>query len=1043
MRQAGRSLPEYRAAAGRRVASSTPSPTPELAAELTLQPVRRYGVDAAILFSDIVVPAARHRLRGRHRAGPGPGRRRALPRRAPTWRGCGPSSPRPTSPYVAETVRPGRASSPARRPAHRLRRRALHRGQLPRRGRAVPRLRRSRPSCTATPRSGTQLRDRLAAIAVASLRAQVAAGAAGGPALRLLGRLARRRDDYAPLRPAGHPARPRRASPTSACRRSSSAWAPASCWRSWRRPGADVVGVDWRVPLDEARRRVGPGQARAGQPRPGASAWHRGPWSRTATRGARRAAAASRRRATSSTSGHGVLPETDPGVLGRRRRARARGDRAPADDRCPRHGPRHAGAPEEIEAVLHADPPRPAARRPSSWPSSQRRYQAIGGVSPLAERTQAQVDAAARRARATRRPGRYVVAFGAKHTDPLIEEAAAATCARRPRTGHRPRAHPARLVDGIEEYLDRAAARARLRRRFVPVGPWYAEPGLVELLAARVRAAASPRRRDDTGSSSPPTRCPSGSARPATPTPSSSPSRPGWWRRRPASTNGWSPGRAPGARPSRGSAPTCATRCAGWRPRASPTPSSCARSASSPTTSRCSTTSTSRSRASPPSGGLAYARTASLNDDPAFIAVLADVVVDRRPVAHDATPRSVVVVGGGISGLAAAWELTGGAEPRAGRARRSSCSEASARLGGPLRSERLRRARRRHGPRRIPRPPARGARPLPRGRPRATRWCRSPPAVRPSGPGAGCARCPEGHALGIPTRFWPTARAGILGRAGTLAPGPRRAAPAARRPGSDRRPRRRPARRAQARPAGGRRAGRPAHRRHPRRVGRRHVRRRDLPAAAGGGAAPGQPHAGAASRGAPADPDGPPLFWSLREGMGSLVEALGGAPGRTRASSSGSPSRSTGSSARRRGLVGGVGRPDGRGDAVVLATPAPATAPLLRPHDDEAAALLEAIDYASVVAGDVPRRRRRMPAALLRHGLPRAPPQPGAAPTSLGPSPRARSSTASGPTWPATGEVLLRASLGRIDDARPGGMERRRGRRPRLGGAGHAHGRER
>jgi uroporphyrinogen decarboxylase len=55
MRQAGRSLPEYR-----EVRAGTPMlqacMTPELACEITLQPVRRHGVDAAILFSDIVVP---------------------------------------------------------------------------------------------------------------------------------------------------------------------------------------------------------------------------------------------------------------------------------------------------------------------------------------------------------------------------------------------------------------------------------------------------------------------------------------------------------------------------------------------------------------------------------------------------------------------------------------------------------------------------------------------------------------------------------------------------------------------------------------------------------------------------------------------------------------------------------------------------------------------------------------------------------------------------------------------------------------------------
>lgn len=55
MRQAGRSLPEYRASrAG--VAMLDACLDPDLAAEITLQPVRRHGVDAAVFFSDIVVP---------------------------------------------------------------------------------------------------------------------------------------------------------------------------------------------------------------------------------------------------------------------------------------------------------------------------------------------------------------------------------------------------------------------------------------------------------------------------------------------------------------------------------------------------------------------------------------------------------------------------------------------------------------------------------------------------------------------------------------------------------------------------------------------------------------------------------------------------------------------------------------------------------------------------------------------------------------------------------------------------------------------------
>jgi oxygen-dependent protoporphyrinogen oxidase len=107
-------------------------------------------------------------------------------------------------------------------------------------------------------------------------------------------------------------------------------------------------------------------------------------------------------------------------------------------------------------------------------------------------------------------------------------------------------------------------------------------------------------------------------------------------------------------------------------------------------------------------------------------------------------------------------------------------------------------------------------------------------------------------------------------------------------------------------------------------------------------------------------------------------------------------------------------------DAVVLATPAPVTARLLQPHDDEAGGLLDAIDYASVVlvtflaaADDVP--------ALSGTGflVPRA-----SRPREDRDAWAVTACTYLDRKWPhlaREGEVLLRASLGRIDDERPSG----------------------
>ena len=76
MRQAGRSLPEYRELR-EGVGMLESCMTPDLVAEITLQPVRRYGVDAAIFFSDIVLPLKAVGVDLDIKPGVGPGRRPA------------------------------------------------------------------------------------------------------------------------------------------------------------------------------------------------------------------------------------------------------------------------------------------------------------------------------------------------------------------------------------------------------------------------------------------------------------------------------------------------------------------------------------------------------------------------------------------------------------------------------------------------------------------------------------------------------------------------------------------------------------------------------------------------------------------------------------------------------------------------------------------------------------------------------------------------------------------------------------------------------
>lgn len=103
MRQAGRSLPEYKSIRGEGSILHAIK-QPDLATEITLQPVRRYGVDAAVLYSDIVVPP--HAVGFGIDVAPGTGPVAEQPfRAARDLDRLRPLEPSTDVPYVIDTVR--------------------------------------------------------------------------------------------------------------------------------------------------------------------------------------------------------------------------------------------------------------------------------------------------------------------------------------------------------------------------------------------------------------------------------------------------------------------------------------------------------------------------------------------------------------------------------------------------------------------------------------------------------------------------------------------------------------------------------------------------------------------------------------------------------------------------------------------------------------------------------------------------------------------------------------------------------------------------
>jgi len=308
MRQAGRSLPEYRALRGRGTILDAVR-QPELAAELTMQPVRRYGVDAAILYSDIMVPVAAIGFGVDVEAGVGPVTERPF-RGAADLARLRPLEPEQDVPWVQETVRIlvkeltvpliGFAGAPFTVASYLIE------------GRPSRDYARTKALMHAEPDTWFALLDRLADVAVASLRAQAEAGAS---ALQLF-------DSWAGTLSPSEYRRYVLPASTKVFAGLADLDMPmihfgvgtGELLDLLSAAGATVVGADWRVPLDRARSRIGPGKAVQGNLDPAVCL---APWEVVAAAAREVLDAAGPTPGHIFNLGHGVLPATDPDVLAR------------------------------------------------------------------------------------------------------------------------------------------------------------------------------------------------------------------------------------------------------------------------------------------------------------------------------------------------------------------------------------------------------------------------------------------------------------------------------------------------------------------------------------------------------------------------------------------------------------------------------------------------------------------------------------------------------------------------------------------------------
>jgi uroporphyrinogen decarboxylase len=308
MRQAGRSLPEYRKIR-EGIGMLESCRRPDLVTEITLQPVRRHGVDAAILFSDIVVPLAAAGVDLDIVAGTGP------VVAAPVRTLADVDRLRPITAgdvgYVVDAVRMlvaelgaipliGFAGAPFTLASYLIE------------GGPSRSYAKTKALMYGDPPLWNALLSRLAEITLAFLRAQVGAGVSAVQLFDSWAGALSEADYRRHVLP--HSAAVLGGLADAGVPRIHFGVGTAVLLPAMAEAGADVVGVDWRTPLDRASALLGAGRAVQGNLDPAALF---APWPVVAAEARRVQAEGRAAPGHVFNLGHGVLPDTDPDVLTR------------------------------------------------------------------------------------------------------------------------------------------------------------------------------------------------------------------------------------------------------------------------------------------------------------------------------------------------------------------------------------------------------------------------------------------------------------------------------------------------------------------------------------------------------------------------------------------------------------------------------------------------------------------------------------------------------------------------------------------------------